>query len=94
MKTPPLWAIVIGFVTSVAAYVTMAALHLDVGGLVTFVGVLAGLLGVGLPSVATLRNTQIIKEQTNGPLQATHSRLQDVESAVGDISQRLSDKGV
>jgi hypothetical protein len=83
------------FVVCLAAFVTMSALHLDTGQLVTFIVTIWGVIG-GTAGVAAWRNTEVIKEQTNGPLSATHlsvantaDRVASLESAIQDISTRM-----
>jgi hypothetical protein len=99
-KTPLMWAALALFVVCIGAFVTMSALHLDTGTLVTFIVTTWGVIG-GTAGVAAWRNTEVIKEQTNGPLNATHANVADtstrvgaIETALADISDRMKRGGV
>jgi len=86
----------LAFIACLGGYITMAALHLDTAGYIGFLGVLAATFG-GAGGVAAWRNTEVIKEQTNGPLTLTHKNVSDLGETVStlqdqmaDISERLS----
>lgn len=97
MRNP--WVIVAGlviFVASLAAFIVLSILKLDTSGLVAFIGVAATTGGF-----AAWHNTELIKKQTNGPLENINKRVTLLEEAaantnelLADISTRLESKGV
>jgi hypothetical protein len=87
-KTVILIGGLLAFALCLAAFVVLSVLHIDTTALLTFIVTVWGAIGVST-GVAAWKNTEVIKEQTNGPLDATHKRIQTVEQTINDMSERL-----
>lgn len=83
-KTALLVCGTVAFVACVGAYVALSWLRVDTAPFLVFVGGAAVTL---LPGLAAWRNTETIKAQTNGPLEAMRA---DIER----LHERMDKAGV
>lgn len=87
-KTAILWAGTVAFMTVVIAYVVLSALKVDTAPFLLFT---VGSAGVLLPGLAAWRNTDIIKQQTNGPLTATNQTVATLHESVTQLVGHAQD---
>ena len=85
-KTALLICGTVAFVAVISAYVVLSWLHIDTAPFLLFVG------GAGtalLPGLAAWRNTETIKDQTNGPLTKTNETVLTLHETVSHLVDRM-----